>query len=233
MSSPAASNTRRVGAAPAPPPVARLASRMHWLCLPWPGELVPPQLRTVLHPNPRPAVLETLAAYESQGLLTFTAVPVDGEGRVSAADVEAAITPQTCLVTLMHRQGRSGTLAAGDVRVGQCDCQSAPGSCRTHNAGCLEGCRARAPRERSLHASPTKIPAQIPKRPNAATTRWAASSRWQRLQRRHSSGACWCTAMRRRWAGAVGGAAGGSEHGCGVLGREHAGMRAGRSAVEQ
>lgn len=52
------------------------------------------------HPT---AVLETLAAYEAQGLLTYTAVPSDSEGRVSAADVAAAIRDETCLVTLMHR----------------------------------------------------------------------------------------------------------------------------------
>ena len=49
------------------------------------------------------AVLETLAAYEAQGLLTYTAVPSDSEGRVSAANVAAAIREETCLVTLMHR----------------------------------------------------------------------------------------------------------------------------------
>lgn len=50
-----------------------------------------------------PAVLETLAAYEAQGLLSYTAVPVDSEGLVSAADVAASMREETCLVTLMHR----------------------------------------------------------------------------------------------------------------------------------
>ena len=37
-----------------------------------------------------------------QGLCTFTAVPVDSEGLVSPADVAAAITPATVLVSIMH-----------------------------------------------------------------------------------------------------------------------------------
>lgn len=54
-------------------------------------------------PFQMPAVLETLAAYEAQGLLSYTAVPVDSEGLVSAADVAASMREETCLVTLMHR----------------------------------------------------------------------------------------------------------------------------------
>lgn len=54
-------------------------------------------------PLPLPVVLETLAAFEAQGLLTHTTVPVDSEGRVSAADIAAATREETCLVTLMHR----------------------------------------------------------------------------------------------------------------------------------
>lgn len=57
-----------------------------------------------------PAVLETLAAYASQGLLTYTAVKVDGEALVSAADVAAALTADTVLVTVMHSNNEVGSI---------------------------------------------------------------------------------------------------------------------------
>lgn len=40
-----------------------------------------------------------------QGLCSYTAVPVSSEGLVSADDVVAAMTPQTVLVSIMHRCG--------------------------------------------------------------------------------------------------------------------------------
>ncbi len=42
------------------------------------------------------------SARRAQGLLTYTAVGVDGGGVVDAADVEAALTPDTVLVSIMH-----------------------------------------------------------------------------------------------------------------------------------
>lgn len=45
-----------------------------------------------------------------QGLCTFTAVPVDAEGRVAVADVLAAVTPATVLVTLQHSNNEVGAL---------------------------------------------------------------------------------------------------------------------------
>lgn len=57
-----------------------------------------------------PAVLETLAAYAAQGLLTYTAVPVDGEGLVSVADVAAALTTDTVLLTVMHSNNEVGSI---------------------------------------------------------------------------------------------------------------------------
>jgi cysteine desulfurase len=45
-----------------------------------------------------------------QGLCTYTAVPVDVQGRVSPGDVEAAITPHTVLVTIMHSNNEVGCI---------------------------------------------------------------------------------------------------------------------------
>lgn len=57
-----------------------------------------------------PAVLQTLAALQAHGLLTYTLVAVDAEGCVAAADVAAAVTPDTALVTLMHANNEVGSL---------------------------------------------------------------------------------------------------------------------------
>jgi cysteine desulfurase len=43
-----------------------------------------------------------------QGLCTYTAVPVDAQGRVSPGEIEAAITPDTVLVTIMHSNNEVG-----------------------------------------------------------------------------------------------------------------------------
>ena len=45
-----------------------------------------------------------------KGLLSYTLVPVDGEGLVSPADVAAAVTPATCLVTVMHSNNEVGAV---------------------------------------------------------------------------------------------------------------------------
>jgi cysteine desulfurase len=50
-----------------------------------------------------PAVLECLVALAAQGLLTYTLVPVSEEGIVRLEQVEAAIKPETCLLSFMHR----------------------------------------------------------------------------------------------------------------------------------
>ena len=57
-----------------------------------------------------PAVLEYLVAAEAAGELTHTLIGVDGEGRVDPADVEAAIRPETCLLTLMHANNEVGAV---------------------------------------------------------------------------------------------------------------------------
>ena len=40
----------------------------------------------------------------------MTYLPVDGSGRVSLADLEAAIEEQTVLITIMHANNETGTL---------------------------------------------------------------------------------------------------------------------------
>ncbi len=55
------------------------------------------------------AVLHTLDALERQGF-TVTLVPCDAEGRVDADAVLAAITPQTCLVSVMLANNEVGSV---------------------------------------------------------------------------------------------------------------------------
>ena len=57
-----------------------------------------------------PAVKATLAWLEAAGFSTTTAVGVDSTGRVSAADVAAALTPTTVLVTVMTANNETGTV---------------------------------------------------------------------------------------------------------------------------
>jgi cysteine desulfurase len=56
-----------------------------------------------------PAVSEVCRHLESRGF-TITYVPVDGHGRVDPAQVAAAFTPQTVLVSVMHANNEVGTL---------------------------------------------------------------------------------------------------------------------------
>ena len=57
-----------------------------------------------------PAVVECLAILEAVGRLRVTRVGVDFEGRVSAAEVAAAVTPETVIVTIMHSNNEVGSL---------------------------------------------------------------------------------------------------------------------------
>lgn len=57
-----------------------------------------------------PAVLACLQSLSKQGFLSYTAVPVDHQGLVSVSDVEAALTPSTVLVTIMHSNNEVGAL---------------------------------------------------------------------------------------------------------------------------
>jgi cysteine desulfurase len=56
-----------------------------------------------------PAILEVCRYLETQGFFV-TYLPVDEFGLVSVADVEAAITPRTILVSIMHANNEVGTI---------------------------------------------------------------------------------------------------------------------------
>ena len=56
-----------------------------------------------------PAVLEPCAALAAEGF-RVTKVPVDEAGRVDPAEVAAALTPETILVTVMHANNEVGTI---------------------------------------------------------------------------------------------------------------------------
>ncbi|MEG2672395.1 MAG: cysteine desulfurase NifS [Ruthenibacterium sp.] len=55
------------------------------------------------------AVLNSMAALEKEGF-TVTYLPVDDKGFVNPADVEAAIRPDTALVTIMYANNEIGTI---------------------------------------------------------------------------------------------------------------------------
>jgi len=56
-----------------------------------------------------PAVTEVCRYLQGQGF-DVTYLPVDGDGLVSPADLEAALTPRTILVTIMHANNEVGTI---------------------------------------------------------------------------------------------------------------------------
>jgi cysteine desulfurase NifS/selenium donor protein len=56
-----------------------------------------------------PAVSQVCRFLETQGF-TVSCLPVDETGRVSPADVAAALTPETILVTVMHANNEVGTI---------------------------------------------------------------------------------------------------------------------------
>jgi cysteine desulfurase len=56
-----------------------------------------------------PAVLETCRALTSRGI-RLTVLPVDEHGLVAPADLAAALTPDTILVTVMHANNETGTI---------------------------------------------------------------------------------------------------------------------------
>ncbi len=57
-----------------------------------------------------PAVLKICNALERLHGFQVTYLPVDGNGRVSIEEVEAAITDKTVLITIMHANNETGTL---------------------------------------------------------------------------------------------------------------------------
>ena len=56
-----------------------------------------------------PAVLETCEALAAQGI-RLTVLPVDGHGLVDPADLAAALTDDTLLVSVMHANNETGTI---------------------------------------------------------------------------------------------------------------------------
>ncbi len=56
-----------------------------------------------------PAILENMAFLEKQGF-TVTYLPVDHDGRISLSDLEAVITDETILVSIMHTNNEIGAL---------------------------------------------------------------------------------------------------------------------------
>lgn len=57
-----------------------------------------------------PSVLRTCDAANSDLGADITTVPVDHEGRVGVADIEKAINPNTCLISVMHANNEFGTI---------------------------------------------------------------------------------------------------------------------------
>lgn len=56
------------------------------------------------------AVLHTLEAMEREGIAEVTYLPVNADGKVSVQDVEAAIRPDTVLVSIMFANNEVGTI---------------------------------------------------------------------------------------------------------------------------
>jgi cysteine desulfurase len=56
-----------------------------------------------------PAILEVCRFMEAHGF-SVTIIPVDADGRVDPADVAAAITPRTIMISIMHANNEVGTL---------------------------------------------------------------------------------------------------------------------------
>lgn len=70
-----------------------------------PGGPAPHVITTVVEHH---AVLHTVDALERQGF-AVTRVRCDSQGRVRAADIEAAIRPETCLISVMYANNEIGT----------------------------------------------------------------------------------------------------------------------------
>ncbi len=69
-----------------------------------------PPPHVVISAIEHPAVDKCVAALEATGRLTATRVAVDAEGLVDAADVAAAVTERTILVSVMHSNNEVGSV---------------------------------------------------------------------------------------------------------------------------
>ncbi|EFJ43793.1 hypothetical protein VOLCADRAFT_95927 [Volvox carteri f. nagariensis] len=74
---------------------------------PPPALLLPHVVTTAIE---HPAVLGHLKHLQEQGLLSYTAVPVDSEGLVDPEQIAAAVQPNTALVTVMHSNNEVGAV---------------------------------------------------------------------------------------------------------------------------
>jgi cysteine desulfurase len=57
-----------------------------------------------------PAVLDACRMLELEHGVCVTVLPVDADGLVSIAELQAALTPETALVTIMHANNETGTI---------------------------------------------------------------------------------------------------------------------------
>ncbi|GIL75868.1 hypothetical protein Vretimale_5575 [Volvox reticuliferus] len=89
---------------------AVMAARMAQLRLQPQLQPVGPPPHVVTSAVEHPAVLVHLKHLQDQGLLTYTAVPVDGEGLVDPDQAAAAVQPNTALVTIMHSNNEVGAV---------------------------------------------------------------------------------------------------------------------------
>jgi cysteine desulfurase len=79
--------------------------------VPWAAKLANPDVTPHLITTAveHHAVLHAADALRDQGF-EITVLPVDAEGRVARADLEAAIRPETCLVSVMYANNEVGTI---------------------------------------------------------------------------------------------------------------------------
>jgi cysteine desulfurase len=88
--------------------LARLQAEVQADAPPAAPALAAPDLRWQLRVD-HPAVLETCRFLEKEGF-RVTTLPVDGEGLVDPADLAAAITEKTILISIMHANNEIGTI---------------------------------------------------------------------------------------------------------------------------
>lgn len=73
------------------------------------GSAAPDRRHIIVSAVEHSAILGTCRDLASQGF-DVTHIPVDGEGRVDPADVQAALGPQTLLISVMHANNEIGTI---------------------------------------------------------------------------------------------------------------------------
>ncbi len=74
------------------------------------GELKGPPPHVVASAIEHKSIIEMLNTYATRGLITVSYVPPTPSGHISAADVQTAIRPNTCLICVMHANNETGAL---------------------------------------------------------------------------------------------------------------------------